>query len=327
MNANGRIDVGSGEILQESHYYPLGLEFKGHYWQSSGFDYRYKFNGIERINDLSLGIDLAFFRGHDPVTGRWLQVDPLADLAPNLNGYRFAFNNPISYTDQLGLFEKKPDAVQYAKDHNLKIGLWGNYKIKQTGDGYWGIYNFNDHFVISDYGDGLGAVTSALITAKPLHLRDIGLDGFYDLSDPHSERFNPNAVVHTDFSDIIYYAGSLVQLVSPSSKFASSFSLAKPTSLATKGVTSEIKVFGSLTEKFGEGYKSVSVARGAYLDIKYGQNLNKISKGVWQKVFEAGSLNGSKVEVHYFYNSATGQYANPYILTGKWASKAFKELK
>jgi RHS repeat-associated protein len=327
MNANGRIDVVSGEILQESHYYPLGLEFKGHYWQSSGFDYRYRFNGIERINDLSLGIDLAFFRGHDPVTGRWLQVDPLADLAPNLNGYRFAFNNPISYTDQLGLFEKKSDAVQYAKDHNLKIGLWGNYRIKQTGDGYWGIYNFDDHFVISDYGDGLGAVTSALITAKPLHLRDIGMDGFYDLSDPHSERFNPNAVVHTDFSDIIYYAGSLAQLVSPSSKFASSFSLAKPTSLATKGVTSEIKVFGSLTEKFGEGYKSVSVARGAYLDIKYGQNLNKISKGVWQKVFEAGSLNGSKVEVHYFYNSATGQYANPYILTGKWASKAFKELK
>jgi hypothetical protein len=67
INANGRIDVGSGEILQESHYYPLGLEFKGHYWQQSGFDYRYKFNGIERINDLSLGLDIAFYRGHDPI--------------------------------------------------------------------------------------------------------------------------------------------------------------------------------------------------------------------------------------------------------------------
>ncbi len=96
---------------------------------------------------------------------------------------------------------------------------------------------------------------------------------------------------------------------------------------ATKNVSSEIKLFSSLTEKFGDGYKSVSVARGAYLDVKYGSNLNAASKGVWQKVYEAGYLNGSKVEVHYFYNSTTGQYANPFILTGKWASKAFNGLK
>jgi hypothetical protein len=65
----------------------------------------------------------------------------------------------------------------------------------------------------------------------------------------------------------------------------------------------------------------------SYVEIIYGQNLNAASKGVWQKVYEAGYLNGAKVEVYYFYNSTTGQYGNPYILTGKWASKAFKGLK
>jgi RHS repeat-associated protein len=154
VNANGRIDVGSGEILQESHYYPLGLEFKGHYWQSSGYDYRYKFNGIERINDLSLGIDLAFFRGHDPVTGRWLQVDPLADLAPNLNGYRFAFNNPLRFTDRSGLFEKQSDAENYLRNYIRLNGNDGGWGITRAANGMYGITNGS--LTVMDMGDGLG---------------------------------------------------------------------------------------------------------------------------------------------------------------------------
>jgi len=94
-----------------------------------------------------------------------------------------------------------------------------------------------------------------------------------------------------------------------------------------KAATSEIKLYGSLTEKFGDGYSTVSMARGPYVDIKYGQKLNAASKGIWQKIFEAGYLDGSKVEVHYFYNSTTGQYANPFIKMSGWGSKAFKNLK
>jgi hypothetical protein len=93
-----------------------------------------------------------------------------------------------------------------------------------------------------------------------------------------------------------------------------------------KGGGSGIKLYNSLTEKFGDGYTSVSVSRGAFVDVKYGQNLNAASKGSWYKVYEAGYLNNSKVEVHYFYNSSTGQYANPFIKMGGWGSKAFKGL-
>lgn len=87
-----------------------------------------------------------------------------------------------------------------------------------------------------------------------------------------------------------------------------------------------LQVYSSLTAKFGSGYQSIGAAQGKYLSIQLGQKLNKLSPGKWSKVYEAGILNGSKVEVHYFYNSTTGQYVNPFIKKGNWGSKALKEL-
>jgi RHS repeat-associated protein len=98
---NGWITV-NNEILQESHYYPFGLEFRGHYLQQAGYDYRYKFNDIERLKDLDIGIDMAFFRGLDPTTGRWMQVDPEAEMTFGFSPYVAMGNNPIIYTDPHG---------------------------------------------------------------------------------------------------------------------------------------------------------------------------------------------------------------------------------
>ena len=100
-NNDGIITVNT-EILQETHYYPFGLEFQGHYIQQSGFDYRYKYNGIERLKDLDVGIDMAYYRGMDPTTGRWMQVDPKAEIDYFGSPYRHAFNNPISFNDSDG---------------------------------------------------------------------------------------------------------------------------------------------------------------------------------------------------------------------------------
>lgn len=101
-NNDGRITVNT-EILQESHYYPFGLEFRGHYLQQSGYDYRYKFNDIERLKDLDVGIDMAFYRGMDPTTGRWMQVDPKAEAAGfGMSPYCAMGNNPVLYTDPNG---------------------------------------------------------------------------------------------------------------------------------------------------------------------------------------------------------------------------------
>ncbi|MFA6404256.1 MAG: hypothetical protein WCX31_21910 [Salinivirgaceae bacterium] len=83
---------------------------------------------------------------------------------------------------------------------------------------------------------------------------------------------------------------------------------------------SGINMFKSLTAKFGPGYSSVSVMQGKYMGIEVGQKLNQLSPGVWSKVYEAGTLNGAKVETHYFYNATTGEYANPFIKWSGWGS-------
>jgi hypothetical protein len=76
-----------------------GLEFRGHYLQQSGYDYRYKFNDIEldwmvsiiiengvlwkhsRMKELCKTLHsvevawletVAYYRGLDPTTGRWM---------------------------------------------------------------------------------------------------------------------------------------------------------------------------------------------------------------------------------------------------------------
>ncbi|MGB4837985.1 MAG: DUF6443 domain-containing protein [Saprospiraceae bacterium] len=100
-NNDGIITVGT-EVLQESHYYPFGLEFQGHYIQQSGFDYRYKYNDIERLKDLDVGIDMAFYRGLDPTTGRWMQVDPKAEAMGSMSPYCAMNNNPASNVDPDG---------------------------------------------------------------------------------------------------------------------------------------------------------------------------------------------------------------------------------
>lgn len=98
---DGKIDVAT-EILQESHYYPYGLEFNGHYIQQSGYDYRYKFNDIERLKDLDVGIDMAYYRGLDPTIGRWMQVDPKSELMYGFNPYNSMNNSPLMYIDPNG---------------------------------------------------------------------------------------------------------------------------------------------------------------------------------------------------------------------------------
>ena len=41
-------------------------------------------------------------RWYDPITGRWLSKDPIG-ISGGLNQYAFVENNPVNYTDPLGL--------------------------------------------------------------------------------------------------------------------------------------------------------------------------------------------------------------------------------
>ena len=62
--------------------------------------YAYKFNGIERVE--AFESDFAFYRGLDPILGRWYQVDPKAEAVMGMSPYCAMGNNPVSYSDPDG---------------------------------------------------------------------------------------------------------------------------------------------------------------------------------------------------------------------------------
>ncbi|WP_419179951.1 RHS repeat domain-containing protein [Aureisphaera galaxeae] len=95
--------VSNSEIIEESHYYPFGLKQKGYNTTISGGNslaQRWKYNGIELNEDLSLNLYEMEVRQYDPTIGRWTSIDPVIhfDYSP----YNAFDNNPIYWADPSG---------------------------------------------------------------------------------------------------------------------------------------------------------------------------------------------------------------------------------
>ena len=67
------------------------------------------------------GLNLAVFRGYDPVAGRWLSRDPLKELIGH-NLYLYVRNAPARYTDRLGLYVGADDAAAAAAGAAVGVG-------------------------------------------------------------------------------------------------------------------------------------------------------------------------------------------------------------
>jgi RHS repeat-associated protein len=94
-----------GKVLQEDHYYPFGLNISA---LSSTAPLskpnRYKFNGgVEFNTDFSLNWYETTHRGLDVTLGRFMQIDPMADILSSVTPYNFGYNNPIMFNDPSGL--------------------------------------------------------------------------------------------------------------------------------------------------------------------------------------------------------------------------------
>ena len=92
----------SGPIIRTDDYYPFGMTFNTSVLDGA-LTNKYLFNGIEHQPDLGLNTYQTIFRTYDPVLGRFLQIDPLADFMPGINPYSFGFDNPVNLADPDGL--------------------------------------------------------------------------------------------------------------------------------------------------------------------------------------------------------------------------------
>jgi len=66
--------------------------------------------------DAETGLHQNFFRDYDPITGRYVEPDPIG-LSSGLNRYTYANQNPINFSDDLGLLG--PDEGEFAVDLRL----------------------------------------------------------------------------------------------------------------------------------------------------------------------------------------------------------------
>lgn len=112
------------KIIEENHYYPFGLKHSGYNSDKMMYSrensvlkirpvppsfitsYSKKFNGQSWETDLGLNITAMDYRQYDNTLGRFNSMDKLAELAPGISPYRFAFNNPVFWGDPTGLIEQ-----------------------------------------------------------------------------------------------------------------------------------------------------------------------------------------------------------------------------
>ncbi|MEM9681178.1 MAG: RHS repeat-associated core domain-containing protein, partial [Bacteroidota bacterium] len=92
------------QITKENSYYPFGSTHQGYndIPQAGVRDHKYGFGNKEEQDELGLEwIDITA-RNYDPALGRWMNIDPLAELMRRHSPYNYAFDNPIYFLDPDG---------------------------------------------------------------------------------------------------------------------------------------------------------------------------------------------------------------------------------
>ena len=90
-----------GEVIERNDYYPFGMR-----WNTGELsDNRYRYNGKEEQEFAGLPYTDYGARMYAPITGRWFNVDPLAERRMGLSPYNFTQNNPIGRIDPTGMLD------------------------------------------------------------------------------------------------------------------------------------------------------------------------------------------------------------------------------
>ncbi|XLS28384.1 RHS repeat-associated core domain-containing protein [Flavobacteriaceae bacterium M23B6Z8] len=140
-DADGNGSVDSSEIIKESHFYPFGMRHQGYnnVIISTNVGQQFTFNGQQFDESLSLNVQEMTFRQYDPAIGRFNGIDRLAALVPSITPYRFAYNNPVFWSDPTGLIEENVLMDMFNRS--------GSGRTTWQNDGHSGFYTDDGGYV------------------------------------------------------------------------------------------------------------------------------------------------------------------------------------
>ncbi len=140
------------EIRREQNYYPFGMQHKGYNSMSYGVKNNLKtYQGQEFTEDLGLNTHEWRYRVSDPATGRFWQIDPLAEKYVYNSTYAFQENKLGSGVELEGLENSSFESRQRYRD---KQHIKGNITT--------------DEFIQQGSAEGKGALAGiSLITPGP----------------------------------------------------------------------------------------------------------------------------------------------------------------
>jgi len=149
------LDPGTNEpaILEEDHYYPFGLKHRGYNNEHEVFEkepqdgvvlvpvtsflqdrFRHKFGGMELQSELNLNFYDFGARNYDPALGRWMNIDPLAEMMRRHSPYNYAFNNPIYFTDPDGMAPSRFGYIGSNSQAYFQDGFFSESRDRNSND-------------------------------------------------------------------------------------------------------------------------------------------------------------------------------------------------
>jgi RHS repeat-associated protein len=231
-------------LMEETHYYPWGLTMAGISSKAASvLQNKFQFLGKElqsaEFYDGS-GLDMYDLsaRFYDPQTGRFGQIDPLAEYMRRWSPYTYAFDNPVRFTDVDGMapadttggdtFLNKDGSVQVKELETVTVTAEKSSSASGWFHGFLDVVGMIDPTGIAD---GLNAVMylaegnykdAALSAIGMIPLGDIAkglkwadeaeevVEGIVKYEDEAVEVAEKNLVSHTKVPCGCFLAGTLV---------------------------------------------------------------------------------------------------------------------